>query len=128
VDAKIWTVVKDTNGKPHGRGHSAIILLTLSFCEAMAGLVNGKTRGGTELTVKFLENEVGKQAGRLAKRYEERAAALFVLYRHRLAHQREPGLLQIGSDVLWWSMMRGDDEDPHLRFDHEKTDGHYTLG
>lgn len=37
------------------RGFYAIPMLTLSYCDAMAGLMNGKANGGTMLTVAFLK-------------------------------------------------------------------------
>jgi hypothetical protein len=81
----------------------------------MSGLINGKANGGTELAVKFLENEVGKSSGVSAPRYATRSAALYTLYRHRLAHQREPGVLAVDpKHRLIWRITRAPARDEHL--------------
>jgi hypothetical protein len=86
VDPTIW---------PPGRGFYAIPMLVLSFCDAMAGFVNGKANGDTPLTVKFLEDEVSRHAGEpeMVHRYRKRSIGLWVLYRHGLVHRGEPGRL-----------------------------------
>jgi|CZKU01.1.fsa_nt_gi hypothetical protein len=99
VDPKIWS---------GDRGHYAIPMLVLSFCDAMAGLVNGKANGGTLLTVRFIEDEVSKHAGEreIAERYRSRAIGLWLLYRHGLVHRGEPGRLVVGGKEIRWAIYR----------------------
>lgn len=115
VDPALWPPIIE-NGIVHERGFFAITLLTLSYCEAMATLLTGATAHGTVEAVRFLEDEVSRHAGMAGPRYRTRGAALFVLYRHRLAHQREPGRLDIDGSVIVWEVGRNEAEANHLKF------------
>jgi hypothetical protein len=115
ADPALWTANAQHQ---HYRGFFSISLLTLAYCEAMSAFMLGKAKSKSPETVAFLETEVGPRAGSPAAttRYRERSALLFFLYRHGIAHQREPGRLDVdGSHILWWTS-RGAPLTDHLKF------------
>ena len=117
VDPTIWTPIPYEGGF-HERGFFAIAVLTLTYCDAMAGLITGcASSDGTEATVRFIETEVAPNAGdrAVSTRYVARAAALLQMYRHGPAHQREPGLLDWTGTQVAWCLMRGGPVARHLR-------------
>jgi hypothetical protein len=110
VDPRIWSVTTDG----HERGFFAITLLSLAYCDAMARLLKGEAEG-TINTVRLIEEHHGNLGTSTDSRYQSRAAAMFTLFRHRLAHQREPGKLQIGKSILIWRLSRDRDREEHLK-------------
>jgi len=116
-DPALWT----PRGNEHYRGFFAIPLITLSFCEAMAALMVGKSFGGQELATRFLEERVSAHAGSTSAegRYRARSALLFNLYRNGIAHQREPGRLNVDGSEIMWRTSRGRPLESHLRLTRE---------
>lgn len=111
----LWT----PRGKEHYRGFFAIPLITLTFCEAISALMAGKAFGGQELATRFLEDRVSTRAGSplVEGRYRARSALLFNLYRNGIAHQREPGRLDVDGSEIVWRTIRGHPLESHLRLD-----------
>jgi hypothetical protein len=105
-----------------------ITLLCLSYVTAAAGLVLGITDADTVEVVDFIRDWFGRSQERSGDRYREYAAALYPLFRHGLAHQRHPGLLDIGDGRnLGWALGRETNRDGHLVLRHagliERTTG-----
>jgi hypothetical protein len=112
-DPVLWT----PRGDKHYRGFFAIPLITLTFCEAMSALLVGSSHGGQELATRFLEDRVSVHAGSalVEGRYRTRSALLFNLYRNGIAHQREPGRLNVDRSEIMWETSRGRPLENHLR-------------
>jgi hypothetical protein len=118
VDPKLWPDIEGEEGYGAQRGFFSITVLTLMYCTAMAGLLKGDADADSEDTIKFLEGRVGRSAGgEFTRLYAERSGFLYAVFRHRLVHQREPGKLRVGQNVMKWGMARSP-QDPswlHLR-------------
>lgn len=113
-DPALWT---PHPGGAHYRGFFSIALIALSYCEAMSGLLAGKPNGGQELATRFLEDHVAPRAGNavVEGRYRARSSLLFSLYRNGIAHQREPGRLDVDNNHILWGTSRGHPLACHLR-------------
>jgi len=79
----------------------------------------GKADGKTVEVADFIHDWFGRFQDRSGDRYKELAAALYPLFRHGLAHQRHPGLLDTGDGrSLGWALSRGTDRGRHLVLRH----------
>jgi hypothetical protein len=85
------------------QGVFAISLLCLSFCYSAAALLEGSHVVKAVAAAEFIGEYLGKGDDCLAARYRRSATALFYLFRHGLAHQREPGEVDLenGSSLGW---------------------------
>lgn len=114
-----------TGDSPRQRGFFSITVLSLIYCTAMAGLRLGKGGAGSKETIEYIENHVGAAAGgEYTDLYKERGAFLYVIFRHRLVHQREPGQAELNGATIKWAMARFPEDDRmlHLRY-HQSVKG-----
>jgi len=113
-DPGLWT---PRPGGGHYRGFFSIALIALSYCEAMSGILAGVAHGGQGRATRFLEDRVAPHARHavVEARYRARSALLFSLYRNGIAHQREPGRLDVDANRVIWGASRGHALDCHLR-------------
>src|SRR5262245_41956291 len=89
-------------------GYFAIALLSLTYCCAAAGLVNAKCNPSDDEVIAFIKDYLGHPGQPSSERYRQRGAILYKFFRHRLAHQREPGSLRLEATpvpyVVVWGM------------------------
>lgn len=109
-----WSTARDPDA-----GVFPITLLCLSYLTAAAGLVLGIPNADTIQVVDFISDWFGRFPERSGAAYCEHAAALYPLFRHGLAHQRHPGLLDTGDGrSLGWALGRKTDRRQHLVLAH----------
>ena len=109
-----WATARDADA-----GIFPIMLLSLSYVAAAAGLVLGVPDAHPVAVVDFITHWFGRFEDRSGSRYREHAAALYPLFRHGLAHQRHPGLLDVGDGRnLGWALGRERNRERHLVLGH----------
>lgn len=114
ADPGHWSTALDPDA-----GIFPITLLCLSYVTAAAGLVLGIADADTMEVVDFISDWFGRFQERSGGAYREQAAALYPLFRHGLAHQRHPGLLDTGDGRnLGWALGRGIERQRHLALGH----------
>jgi hypothetical protein len=96
-------------------GVFAITLLCLSYCTAAAGLMSGTNNPDSQACIDLIRQRFKGSPAPSGDRYEKRAEALYMLFRHGLAHQRVPGILDVGDGkTLGWALGREKDRARHL--------------
>jgi hypothetical protein len=109
-----WLTAQDPDA-----GVFAITLVCLSYVTAAAGLVLGTSDAPTVEVVEFITDWFGRFNERSGSRYREHAATLYPLFRHGLAHQRHPALLETGDGrTVGWGLGRKTDRDRHVVLAH----------
>lgn len=98
----------------HDKGSFAIPLLCLSHWYAMAGFVAGTADASAPQVVAAMSEYLGQCPEPFGARYRRRSAALVALFRHGLAHQREPGDLRLDVGTLSWVVGRDLPEAEHM--------------
>jgi hypothetical protein len=105
---KHWPTAND-------EGVFAITLLCLAHCTAAAGLANGTRDAKSWQCIEFIRTFFRTAPAPSGERYDARAAALYTLFRHGLAHQKVPGALDAcDGRTLGWILDRQGDRSLHL--------------
>jgi hypothetical protein len=114
ADPSHWSTARDPDA-----GVFPITLLCLWYVTTAAGLVLGIADADTIEVVEFITDWFGRFQERSGGAYREHAAALYQLFRHGLAHQRHPGVLDTGDGRnLGWALGRGIERQRHLALAH----------